>query len=172
LKVERKTSFSPPSTFHPKNFYLNFFPNYLRVLFYHGFKLLLCGVHSFSLTYKLHSRILMYHVFHPFIVKLNLIEDFFFSWIHGVAHDHVLRVSSRKNEWKTTLKIIPKFDINPTPLWWKSWTMRGAPFFLKLNALDLDIIRFSKFLSFGDFVAGGPHLRWWTQNCLWRFLWN
>ncbi len=30
------TSFSPPSTFHPKRFYLNFFSIDFKVLFYHG----------------------------------------------------------------------------------------------------------------------------------------
>ncbi len=58
-------------------FYLKSFPNYFKVLFYHGFRLLLCVVPTFPLTYKLSSNVLMYHVFHPFIVKLILIDFFF-----------------------------------------------------------------------------------------------
>ncbi len=44
---------------------------------------------------------------------------FSFLWIHGVAHDHVLRASNRINEWRTASKIIPKFDVDITFLWWK-----------------------------------------------------
>jgi hypothetical protein len=134
--------------------------------------LLLCVVPSFPLAYKFHSHVLMYHVFHPFIVKFILIEDFFFSWIHGIVHDHVLRVSSHINEWKTTLRIVPRFDTNPTPLWWRSQTVRGAPLFRSWTPSILVLLNFSKFLSFSDFVVGWSHFWWWTQNCLWRFSWN
>jgi len=45
------------------------------------------------------ARVLMYQVFHTFIVELILIEDFFsFPSIHGVAHDHFLQASSCTNE--------------------------------------------------------------------------
>jgi hypothetical protein len=79
LEGEGKTSFSPPSTFHPIRFYLNLFSIDLKVLFYHGFRPLLHIFPSFSLTYKLQSHILKYQVFHTFIAKLILIEDFFLS---------------------------------------------------------------------------------------------
>jgi hypothetical protein len=96
----------------------------------------------------LHSRVLMYHVFHPFIVKLILIEDFFVSWIHGIVHDHVLRVLSHTSEWKTTLKIVPRFDTNPTPLWWKSRTVKGAPLFQSWTLLILVLLIFFQILIF------------------------
>jgi len=60
LWKEKKKSFSPPFIFHPTRFYLNFFSNYFRVLFYHGSRPLLHIFPSFSLAYKLQSRILRY----------------------------------------------------------------------------------------------------------------
>jgi hypothetical protein len=54
---------------------------------------------------------------------------FSFPWIRGITHDHVLKTSSRTNEWRITSRVIPRFDIDPTPSWWKSWTARGAPSF-------------------------------------------
>jgi hypothetical protein len=88
LKGEGETSFSPHLIFPPKIFYLNlFFPIDLKVLLYHGFRLLLYVIPSFSLTYKLQPHILMYQIFFTFILKLILIEDFFFlslnSWLHA-----------------------------------------------------------------------------------------
>jgi hypothetical protein len=56
-----------------------FFSIDFKVLLYNGFRLLLFAFLSFSLTYKLEPHILMYQVFHTFIVKLILIKDFFFS---------------------------------------------------------------------------------------------
>jgi hypothetical protein len=50
---EGKSSFSPPSTFHPIRFYLNIYSIGFRVLFYSGSRPLLCIFLSFSLTYKL-----------------------------------------------------------------------------------------------------------------------
>jgi hypothetical protein len=38
LEGERKTSFSPPFTFHPIKFYLNIFSIDFKVLLYHGFR--------------------------------------------------------------------------------------------------------------------------------------
>jgi hypothetical protein len=78
LEGKGETSFSPTSPFHLKRFYLNIFSIDFRVLLYHGYKPLLCIFHSFSLIYKLHSRISMYQVFHTFIIKLILIKDFLF----------------------------------------------------------------------------------------------
>jgi hypothetical protein len=48
-----KTSFSPPSTFHPIRFYFNVFSIDFKVLFYHGSRPLFHVFSSFSLTYKL-----------------------------------------------------------------------------------------------------------------------
>jgi hypothetical protein len=75
---ERKTFFSPPSTFYPIKFYLNLSSINFRVLFYHGSRPLLHVFPSFSLTYKLQSHISKYQVFHTLITKLILI---FFKFI-------------------------------------------------------------------------------------------
>jgi hypothetical protein len=65
----------------PQQFYLIlFFSIDLKVLLYHGTKQLFYAFLSFSLTYKLQPRILMYQIFHTFIVELILIEDFSFSF--------------------------------------------------------------------------------------------
>jgi hypothetical protein len=76
LEREGKTSFSPP-IFHFIRFYLNLFSIDFRVLFYHGFRPLFHVFSSFSLTYKLQSRISRYKIFHTLITKLILIEGFF-----------------------------------------------------------------------------------------------
>ncbi len=79
---------------------------------------------------------------------------FFFPWTHGVMHDYVLWISSRTNEWRTTLGVIPRFHINPTPSWWRSQTTRGAPLFQSQSPLSLILSNFFKYL--GDFVVGRP----------------
>jgi len=53
LEGEGKTSFSPPSTFHPIRFYLNLFSIDFKILFYHGSRPLFHVFSSFSLTYNL-----------------------------------------------------------------------------------------------------------------------
>jgi hypothetical protein len=64
--------------FPPNKFYLNIFSIGFKILLYHGSRPLLYVFPSFSLTYKLQSRILMYQFFHTLIAKLILIKDFFF----------------------------------------------------------------------------------------------
>jgi hypothetical protein len=64
LWKKKKTSFSPPSIFHLKRFYLNLIPIDFNILFYHGSRPLFHVFPSFSLIYKLHSCVLMYYVFH------------------------------------------------------------------------------------------------------------
>ncbi len=68
LEGEKEASFSPPFIFHPIRFYLNLLSIDFRVLFYHGSRPLLHAFPSFSLTYKLQSRILKYpslpHIHH------------------------------------------------------------------------------------------------------------
>ncbi len=70
---------------------------------------------------------------------LNL---FIFHWIHYIVYDHILQASSYASEQITASKIIPKFDINPTPSWWIPQTMKGRAFVLKSNPLELGIVRF------------------------------
>jgi len=95
-----------------------------------------------------------------------------FTWIHGVAHDHVLWASSRTSEWRITSEVIPKFDIDPSPSWWKFRTMKGAPSFWSWTLSNLVLSHFFEFSYHGDFVTGQPRFWWWTWNCLLRFLWN
>jgi hypothetical protein len=63
--------------FSPHEILFKFFSFDFKILFYFGSKPLFHVFPSFSLTYKLQSCILMYPVFHTFIAKLILIEDFF-----------------------------------------------------------------------------------------------
>jgi len=83
---------------------------------------------------------------------------FFFPWTHGVMHDYVLWISSRTNEWRTTLGVILRFHIDPTPSWWRSQTMRGAPLFQSQTPLSLILSNFFKLSYLGDFVIGRPPL--------------
>ncbi len=106
-KEKGKYFFHLPSLFIPKRLYLDFFSLIYRVLFYHGFLMLFCHFPSFSLTYKLHSCILMYQAFHTLIVKLILIKDFSFFWIPSVAHDDVLWASNHINEQIIALEGVP-----------------------------------------------------------------
>ncbi len=92
LEGEGKTSFSPPSTFHPIKILFKFFSIDFRVLLYHGSRPLLHNFPSFSLIYKLQSHISRYQVFHTFIAKLILVEDFFlflnswcFAWLRFMS---------------------------------------------------------------------------------------
>ncbi len=52
-----------------------------------------------------------------------------FPWIHGVTHGHILWASCRTCEWRTATRIVFKFNIDPTFLWWKSYIAKGAPSF-------------------------------------------
>jgi hypothetical protein len=122
LKGEGETSFFH---FPLQQFYLNlFFSIDLKVLFYHGSRPLLYTFFSFSLTYKLQPRILMYQIFHTFIVKLILIEDSFFPFVEFmVSHmitSYGLQVSQMNEEPRSesslnlTLMQHPH-DENPKP---------------------------------------------------------
>jgi hypothetical protein len=133
LEGKGETSFSPTSPFHLKRFYLNIFSIDFRVLLYHGYKPLLCIFHSFSLIYKLHSRISMYQVFHTFIIKLILIKDWN-SWHCAWPQLTGLKL----HKWtKNHLGIIPRCNINPTFSWWKFWNMTCAPLFWNWTLLNL-----------------------------------
>jgi hypothetical protein len=100
------------------------------------------------------------------------LKIFSFIWIHGVMHEHIVWASSHTNEWKTTPWIIPKFDINPTPLWWKSQTAKNVLLFQSWTPLSLVLLHFLELLCLGDFVVGQPCFWWWSWNYLRRFLQN
>ncbi len=70
----RRSIIFTSSTFHPKRFNLKEISIDLRVLLYHGFKLLLRVFLSFPLTYKLHLCFDVPSL--PHIIKLILIENF------------------------------------------------------------------------------------------------
>ncbi len=57
------------------------------------------------------------------------LKIFSFYWIHDTAHDHVLWAASHTSEWRTTPRVIFRFDIDPTSSWWNSQTVKGAPSF-------------------------------------------
>jgi hypothetical protein len=86
------------------------------------------------------------------------LKIFSFPWIHGVTHDHVLRVSNHTNEWITTMGIILRFDIGPTPSWWRFQTMRGAPLSWSWTPLSLVLSQFFELSYLGDFVTSWLHL--------------
>jgi len=172
LKEERETSFSSLLTFFPNTLtWTLIFSLILR--FYHGSRLWLYAFFAFSLTYKLQSHISMYQVFHTFIVKLILIEDLFsFPWLHGIMHDHFLRVSNYTSEWRTTFGVIPKFDIDVTSSWWRSLTVKSAPSSWSWTPLSLVLSHFFELSHLGNFLANWPCFWWWTWSRLWRLLWN
>jgi hypothetical protein len=88
LKWEGEASFSPFFTFPSNNcIWTFFFPLDLKVLLYNGSRLSPYTFVSFSLIYKLQPCILMYQVFHTFIVKLILIKDLFFLSLNSWHHD-------------------------------------------------------------------------------------
>jgi hypothetical protein len=96
----------------------------------------------------------------------------FCFWIHGISHGYVLRASSHTKEQKFTPKAIPKFYINPTPLWWRFQTPRGVPSFWSQTLSSLVLSNFFELLYLCDFVVSWLHFCWWTWNCLQRFLQN
>ncbi len=96
----------------------------------------------------------------------------YFPWIHGVVHDYVLQASSHTNERRITSGVIPRFYIDPTPLWWRSQTTRSAPPSRSQTPSSLVLLNFFELLYFGDFIVRWPHFWWWTWNYQWRFLWN
>ncbi len=67
------------------------------------------------------------------------------------------------HKWtKNCLESVLKFDTNPTPSWWKSWTTKNAPLFRSWTFSSLVLSNFSKLLYLGDFVASWPHFWQWT----------
>jgi hypothetical protein len=92
------------------------------------------------------------------------LKIFSFPWIHGVAHDYILRASSHTNEWKTTPKFVFKFNDNPTLLWWQSWTTKGVPSFQSQTPSNLVLLNFFEPSYLSDFVA--------CWSCFWWWIWN
>jgi hypothetical protein len=138
LEREGETSFSPLLTFSPKIFYLIFF---------------------FLLILRFYFTMVLDRPFLPFLWPINYnhiswcnkssthslpiwfwLKKISFLWIHGVTYDHVLWAFSCTSEWRSTLKVIPKFDVDATSLWWRSQIARCASSFWKLNPLELGMI--------------------------------
>jgi hypothetical protein len=113
-------------SFSPQQILFKLFSLDFKVLLYHDFRSLFYVFPSFSLTYKLYSRILIYQVFHTLIPKLILIKDFFLS-LNSRHRAWPQFISFNPHKWmKITLRMIPKFDTNLAPSWWRSQTMRDA----------------------------------------------
>jgi hypothetical protein len=97
---------------------------------------------------------------------------FFFPWIHGIAHDHILRTSSRTSEWRTTLNPLMqhprdenlepreahfRFEVEPPWAWyycisWKSYTF--------MMNLKLFVEIFTKLKTLPFLIFGVGHHRW------------
>ncbi len=86
------------------------------------------------------------------------LKIFSFPWIDGVVHDYVLWALNYTNEQIITMRVIFKFDIDPTPLWWKSRTCERCAL-LKSNPFKLGIIEFFQTL-----------IHWWFCCRLTSFL--
>jgi len=145
------------SFFPPNKFYLKFFSLILK--FY--FTMVLDHYFTFFLLFP--WPINCNHAFQCTKSSTRSSPNWFWSkifsfpWIHGVAHDHVLRASNHINEWRTTLGVVLRFDIGPTPSWWKSRTAEGASLFWNWTPLSLVLSQFFELSYLGDFVAGWPH---------------
>jgi hypothetical protein len=159
LEGKGKTFFSHFPTFHPKIFYLICFPLIL------GFciTMVLDRYFAYFLPFPwpincIHTSGCTKFSTHSLIAKLILIEDFFFislnSWWRD---DRGLWTSSCTNELKNASGIVPRFDTDPAPLWWRSHTVRSAPSSRSQTPLNLVLSDFFELLHFGDFVAGWPH---------------
>jgi hypothetical protein len=137
LEGKGKTSFSPPSTFHPIRFYLNLYSIDFKVLFYHGCRALFTYFLPFPwpINYNHDSRGTKSSTH----FSLNQVWSKIFSlpWIHGVTHDYVLQASSCINEQRIAPGFIPKFDINLAPLQWRFQNVKGAPSFRCQTLLSL-----------------------------------
>ncbi len=145
LEGERKTSFSllliPPP---PNKYYLNpFFPIDLKVLFSHGSRPLFYTFPLFSLAINYNHASQCTKSSTHSSLSWFWSKIFFVPWIHGVVHDHVLWPSSRTNEWRTASKVIPKFDIDATSLWWRFWTTKNAPSSWSWTPLSLVLLHLS-----------------------------
>ncbi len=140
----------------------SFFSFNIKVLLYHGSKLLFYAFPPFSLAFKLWSHILMLQVPHTFIVDSIWLKYIFFSlklW-HCVCH--VLWALSYVSEWKIDPKIIFRFDVDTTSLWWKPWTTRGAHSSWSRSPLSFVLSHFSELSHLSDFVASWP--------CFWQWI--
>ncbi len=150
-------SFSP-LTFHPK-----------KKLFKKTFPLIL----GFYFTMVLHCHFSSFLLFpwcinckHTFLcTKFSTYSSLIwfwlkivsFPWIRGIVHNHVLWASRCTSEWRTTSRIIFKFDIDPTPLWWKFWIVKNASSFQSETPSNLVLSSFSKFSYLKDFLESRPH---------------
>jgi len=105
--------------------------------------------------------------------QFDFVEDFSsLPCTYGVAHGHLLRAPSHINEWRTTFGVIFRFDPNAASSWQRTRTSKGARSSWSWTPSSLVLSYFAKLPHPGDLVTSQPCFRWWTQNCLWRLLWN
>ncbi len=172
MEGEGEGFFSPLSTFPLSNL--------LRPSFFFPFdiKVLLTMVLDRYLRisspfFGLSNMIMHFDVTSPTHIHcwFDLVENLFlFSWNYGVAYGHVLRASSCANEWRVGLGVIFSFDVDATSSWWKTRTMKGVR--LSWSRFPLVVSHFPELSHLGDFVVSQPRFWWWTQNRLWRLLWD
>jgi hypothetical protein len=123
------------------------------VLLYHGSRLLL--MHSLPFPWPINYN----HAFwcnesstHSLSIWFRL-KIFFFLWNYGIAYGHVLQASKCTSEWKIAFRIISRFYIDTTSLWWESWTARNVHSSWSWTLSNLVLLHFFELLHLGDFVA-------------------
>ncbi len=178
-KVKEKHFFTS-SHFPPNNFTENFnflffiFSFDLKVLLYHGCRLLLTHLLPFlrSINYNCAYRCNKSST--PSLLIWFWLKLWFLSspWSYGVAHGHILWASSRISKWKTASEVISRFDFNIASSWWKTWNLKSARLSWSRSPSGLVLSYFFELSHLGDFVTSQPCFRWWTWNRLWRLLWN
>jgi hypothetical protein len=171
----RRNTFSPLPIF-PQQILLklSIFSFDLKVLFYHGSRLLL--THFIHFPWPMNydcafqcNRSSTHSLSIWFWLKIWFVS---FPWKYGVAHGHVLWAPCHSSEWRIAFGIIFRFDTNVTSLWWRSQTSRSAWLSWSWTPLSLVLSYFSEFSHLGDLVTNRPRFWWWTWNYLWRLLWN
>ncbi len=78
---------------------------------------------------------------------------FFFAWIYGVVCGHILRASRCASEWKAGPKVIFRFDVDATSLWWKPQTTKGAHLFWSRSPSSLVLPHFFGLSHPSDFCC-------------------
>jgi hypothetical protein len=140
---KKKNHFHLLPLFTPKDFTWTLFPIDFKALVYHGAKPLFCVIPSFSLTYKLHSCVLMYYVFHTHY-QVDFDQRFSF-WIHGITYDHIPLALNHTSEWRIALGVIFKLD-TIQHLRDENLELQKVRLHFKTNPLELDIINFFQIL--------------------------
>ncbi len=169
-KVKEKHLFVS-SHFAPNKFKPSIFSFDLKLLFYHGLRLLLTHILPFP-----RSKVMIVHFNVTSPPHLHCRFDFdwssdFFPFLEIMASHMVTSYGpqvAQANE-----KSSPEsFDPNVTFSWWKTWNSIGARSSWNWTPSNLVLSYFSKLLLPSDLIASRPCFWWQTWNRLWRLLRN